>query len=231
MPKHVILSIVLLLSVSLFAAACAGDDDDDDGGGDGTPTIAASTPSESETTPVATAPPFTPRAEGTTFDDVCTRVDEKTFTAPESVIDPTMTYTATIATAKGDIVVELDSGVPTTTNNFVFLACKGFYDGLTFHRVEPGFVAQGGDPEGTGQGGPGYTIPGEFEGAVFVTGVIGMARTSDPNSAGSQFFIMLGEAPSLDGQYAAFGTVTSGQDVAGQIAVGDLIESVTITEA
>jgi len=156
--------------------------------------------------------------------------DKQYSQAPDVTIDPSKTYVATINTDKGDIVIELDPSVTATTNNFVFLANDGFYDCLTFHRVEPGFVIQGGDPQGDGTGGPGYTIPGEFEGAVFETGVIGMARTSDPNSAGSQFFIMLGRAQSLDGSYAAFGHVTSGQDVAQQIVVGDQINKITITE-
>ena len=165
------------------------------------------------------------------FSEACQKTGEKQFSqAPAQIIDTGKTYVATISTSKGEIVVELDSDVTVTTNNFVVLACKGFYDGLTFHRVEPGFVIQGGDPQGNGTGGPGYTIPGEFEGAVFDVGVIGMARTSDPNSAGSQFYITLGPAHNLDGAYAAFGHVTSGMDVAQQIAIGDVIETITIEE-
>lgn len=103
---------------------------------------------------------------------------------------------------------------PNTVNNFIALANAGFYDGLIFHRVIPGFMIQGGDPNGTGMGGPGYTIRGEFSGNGFEkndlihqTGVLSMARAMDPNSAGSQFFIMVAPAPHLDGQYAAFGQV------------------------
>ncbi len=110
---------------------------------------------------------------------------------------------------------------PNTVNNFISLANKGFYDGLTFHRVIPGFMIQGGCPEGTGMGGPGYEINGEFVGNGFrqndlihETGVLSMARTMAPNSAGSQFFIMVAPAPHLDGQYAAFGKITEGQEVA-----------------
>ena len=150
--------------------------------------------------------------------------------APPLTIDTSKTYVATIATNKGDIVVELNGDVPITTNSFVFLARDGFYDCLTFHRVEPGFVIQGGDPTGTGTGSPGYTIPGEFEGATFDTGVLGMARSNDPNSAGSQFFITLGPAHNLDNAYAAFGTVTEGMDVAQKIAIGDVINTITIEE-
>lgn len=109
---------------------------------------------------------------------------------------------------------------PNTVRNFVSLAGKGFYDGTIFHRVIPGFMIQGGDPEGTGMGGPGYGIKGEFAMNGFkndlkhTTGVLSMARSQRPNSAGSQFFIMVNDAPHLDGQYAAFGKVTEGIDVA-----------------
>ena len=110
---------------------------------------------------------------------------------------------------------------PNTVNNFISLANKGFYDGLTFHRVIPGFMIQGGCPDGTGMGGPGYEIDGEFAANGFrqndlihETGVLSMARTMAPNSAGSQFFIMVAPAPHLDGQYAAFGKITEGQEVA-----------------
>ena len=110
---------------------------------------------------------------------------------------------------------------PNTVNNFISLANKGFYDGLTFHRVIPGFMIQGGDPDGNGMGGPGYEIDGEFATNGFVqnnlvheTGVLSMARTMAPNSAGSQFFIMVAPAPHLDGQYAAFGKVTDGAQIA-----------------
>ena len=110
---------------------------------------------------------------------------------------------------------------PNTVNNFISLASKGFYNGLTFHRVIPGFMIQGGCPEGTGMGGPGYSIKGEFSqngfrqnDLVHETGVLSMARTMAPNSAGSQFFIMVAPAPHLDGQYAAFGKVLEGAEVA-----------------
>lgn len=110
---------------------------------------------------------------------------------------------------------------PNTVNNFISLANKGFYDGLTFHRVIPGFMIQGGCPNGNGMGGPGYEINGEFAANGFkqndllhTTGVLSMARTMAPNSAGSQFFIMVAPAPHLDGQYAAFGQITGGADIA-----------------
>ncbi len=112
---------------------------------------------------------------------------------------------------------------PNTVNNFIFLAKSGFYDGLIFHRVIPGFMIQGGDPEGIGVGGPGYSIKGEFSQNGFPNellhekGVLSMARASKPDSAGSQFFIMVDKAPHLDGAYAAFGKVTEGMEVADAI--------------
>lgn len=121
----------------------------------------------------------------------CQRTGEKSYpAAPPMIIDPARSYTATIHMANGDIVLELFAkDTPITTNNFVFLACHGFYDGLTFHRVIPGFVAQGGDPTGTGSGGPGYTLPAEFSDEPFKRGTVGLARSNDPDSGGSQFFI------------------------------------------
>ena len=115
---------------------------------------------------------------------------------------------------------------PNTVANFVTLVQSGFYDGVIFHRVIPGFMIQGGDPQGTGMGGPGYTIKGEFARNGFkqnnlrhTRGVLSMARTMMPNSAGSQFFIMHADAPHLDGEYAAFGKVTEGMDAVDEIAV------------
>ncbi len=113
---------------------------------------------------------------------------------------------------------------PESVKNFVDLASKGFYNGLIFHRVIPGFMIQGGDPEGTGMGGPGYTIKGEFAANGFrndlkhTRGVLSMARAMDPNSAGSQFFIMHEDSPHLDGQYAAFGKLIEGIEVVDKIA-------------
>ena len=112
---------------------------------------------------------------------------------------------------------------PNTVNNFISLVKKGFYDGTIFHRVIPGFMIQGGDPEGSGMGGPGYGIEGEFTGNGFkndlkhTRGVLSMARSMDPNSAGSQFFIMVADSPHLDGQYASFGKVIEGIEVADEI--------------
>jgi len=133
-----------------------------------------------------------------------------------------------------EFIIEMESGeimegelyedkAPETVENFVSLIGKNFYDGLIFHRVIPGFMIQGGCPDGTGMGGPGYTIKGEFDSNGFkndlkhTKGVLSMARSMMPNSAGSQFFIMVEDSPHLDGEYAAFGKITSGIDVADRI--------------
>ena len=123
------------------------------------------------------------------------------------------------------INIELDhSAAPITCENFEKLVKQGFYNGLTFHRVISGFMIQGGDPQGTGMGGPGHTIKGEFAAngvkndLRHTRGVLSMARSGNPNSAGSQFFIMHADAPHLDGQYAAFGKVIEGMDVVDEIA-------------
>ncbi len=132
----------------------------------------------------------------------------------------------TIEMENGDIIrAELYPAVaPNTVNNFISLINKGFYDGIIFHRVIPGFMIQGGDPQGIGVGGPGYSIKGEFARNGFkndlkhTAGVLSMARSMMPNSAGSQFFIMHKDAPHLDGDYAAFGKVIEGMDVVDKIA-------------
>ena len=134
-------------------------------------------------------------------------------------------YKATIKVKDyGNIVFEMDEGIaPETVKNFVKLADEGFYDGLTFHRLIEGFMAQGGDPNADGTGGSDETVKGEFGENGFnnslkhVRGTVSMARSSDPNSASSQFFIVQEDAPSLDGEYAAFGTVTEGMDVVDEI--------------
>ena len=124
-------------------------------------------------------------------------------------------------TMKAELYPEI---APETVKNFVDLAAKGFYNGLIFHRVIPGFMIQGGDPQGTGIGGPGYTIKGEFSSNGFkndlkhTRGVLSMARAMDPNSAGSQFLIMHEDSPHLDGQYAAFGKLIEGIEVVDEIA-------------
>lgn len=150
--------------------------------------------------------------------------------APPLTIDAKKTYTATIVTNKGTITLKLLPAVaPNTVNSFVFLAREGYYNGLTFHRVED-WVVQGGDPTGSGSGGPGYTLKAEFNATKHVTGTLAMARTSDPNSAGSQFYIVKQDAPWLDRQYTVFGQTIDGMDVVHKLVQGDVMKSVTVEE-
>ena len=141
---------------------------------------------------------------------------------PPMAIDQNKRYFATIKMDIGEIKLELfPKDAPRHVNNFVFLAREKFYDGVTFHRVIPGFMAQSGDPTGTGSGGPGYTIPDEVNSRSFDAGTLGMAKTSAPNSAGSQWFICFDPAPHLNGAYTAFGQLIEGEDVLAQIAPRD----------
>jgi peptidyl-prolyl cis-trans isomerase B (cyclophilin B) len=129
----------------------------------------------------------------------------------------------------GEIRMELyPEDAPKTVESFITLAKKGFYDGLTFHRVIPGFVAQGGDPKGDGSGGPGYRLKAEFNARKHLRGTVAMARAQDPDSAGSQFYICLAPQPSLDGKYTIFGQVVSGMDVVDRIQVGDRMKTIRI---
>ena len=151
---------------------------------------------------------------------------------PEMQIDPVKVYRAVIETNKG--VIELDlypQHAPKTVNNFVFLAREGFYDEVSFHRVISDFVIQGGDPTGTGRGGPGYRFEDELKGNPLKheTGVISMAN-SGPNTNGSQFFISHSPQPHLDGRHTVFGKVVSGQEVVDVIQQGDIILNVKIHE-
>lgn len=135
--------------------------------------------------------------------------------------NPIVTFETTVGTITAELYPEI---APNTVNNFISLINKGFYDGLIFHRVIKGFMIQGGDPDGVGTGGPGYSIKGEFaingveNNLKHTAGVLSMARSMMPDSAGSQFFIMHKDAPHLDGQYAAFGKVTDGMDTVNAIA-------------
>ena len=149
-----------------------------------------------------------------------------------------MARTATFDTTKGTVVAQLtEDDAPVTTANFIELAQKGFYDGLTFHRYAENFVIQGGDPDGNGTGGSGKTIKGEFSqngvpnpGKHDSAGVLAMARSGEPNSASSQFYFTLAAAPHLDGGYAVFGKVLSGLDAVLALRQGDKMNSVTISE-
>jgi peptidyl-prolyl cis-trans isomerase B (cyclophilin B) len=141
--------------------------------------------------------------------------------------------TAVISMEKGgEIRIELyPMDAPKTVESFITLSKKGFYDGLTFHRIVPGFVAQGGDPKGDGTGGPGYQLKAEFNKRKHVRGTLAMARSQHPDSAGSQFYICFAPAPHLDNNYTVFGQVTAGMDVVDRIKPGDKMRSVKIEDA
>lgn len=159
---------------------------------------------------------------------------------PPMIIDTSKKYTAFMETEKGTLVLELFArDVPKTVNNFVFLANEGFYDGTTFHRVIPGFMAQGGDPTGTGRGGPGYFFEDEFTSHTHVAGALSMANAG-PNTNGSQFFITYTPQPGLDGKHSVFGQLVEGMDVLEKLTPrdpsqnpqfeGDIITKVIIEE-
>jgi len=225
--------LVATAAVLALAASACGDGDKESSTPAAGNTAASTTPAAAATLP----------ARSGDFASLCQKGSEKQFSAaPPAIIDPKLSYTAVIKTDKGDITLELYPDVaPVTVNSFVFLACKGFYDGVTWHRVIPGFVAQTGDPTGTGSGGPGYTIPAEFSSRPFETGTLGMARSQSPDSGGSQFFICYAPQSALDGKYTVFGKVTAGLDVLGKITPrdpstssnlppGDKILAITVTE-
>ncbi len=213
----------------------------------GTPVAAAQAtlvlPGSSAVTAAPTIPPDqrtpvpVPPADGSrplTQIPPAQRADRFSGPAPMSIVTGTQ-YVVTIVTSKGDIVAELYPDTPLSDNNFITLAKDGFYDGLTFHRVEPGFVVQGGDPLGDGSGGPGYTIPAEIR-HNHPRGALAWARTSDqvnPSraSSGSQFYITLADAPFLDGAYSSFGYVVQGMDVVDKIEMGDKIERIDVSTA
>lgn len=225
-PKLLLLGVA---GIAALAIAC-GDDD-----------------AESTATPAASPP----TADATAISDCADLTGEapeasmKTYdSAPEMTIDPEKSYTAVIHTERGDFTMTLRPDLaPQQVNSFVFLSRDGYYDGVTFHRVIPGFVAQAGDPTGTGSGGPGYTLPAEFTTEVpYTEGVVGAARTAEPDTAGSQWFVTLDEASTLNGQYTVFAQVTDGIDVVKCITArdpstnpgappGDKIISIEITEA
>lgn len=153
---------------------------------------------------------------------------------PAMQIDPKKSYSAKMATTKGEIVIELyPEYAPVTVNNFVFLTQQGFYDGVSFHRVIRNFMIQGGDPTGTGRGGPGYRFADEVGASnplKHETGVLSMANAG-PNTNGSQFFITHSPQPHLDGKHTVFGKVTSGMNVVNAIQQGDVMVKVKIEES
>lgn len=151
---------------------------------------------------------------------------------PPAATPAKVAYAVVEVDGKGKFVIELNlEKAPKTASNFIKLAKEGFYNGLTFHRVVPDFVVQGGDPNGDGTGGPGYTIPFEETGLKHEDGAVAMARRGDDkNSAGSQFYICLGAQPHLDGEYAVFGKVIQGMDVVRKIQPYDIMREVTISD-
>lgn len=221
---------LIALAFAVLATAC-GDDDDkasDDGGlttvvagFDASETANGTTPTGGSTSQTGGAPTAPPSA--TTAPAPTQTGGTKTYSAkPPLTIDANKKYFATIKMDIGDIKIELyPKDAPESVNSFVFLARDGYYDGITFHRVIAGFVAQAGDPKGTGSGGPGYTIPDEVNKNKFIDGAVGMAKTSAPNSAGSQFFICFAPQPNLDGGYTVFGQVVEGRDVLDKIMERD----------
>ncbi len=228
--KHLFLLALLIMSLVLVAGCAKPPVEQGDAS---TPAPAATEVQaqvEATPKPVEEAPAATPEFKSWPM-------------APHMFIDPDKIYIATFKTEKGDIVVELDAkNAPMTTNNFIFLANEGFYDNTTFHRVLPDFMAQGGDPTGTGTGGPGYTIPDEITPDMHFDrpGLLAMANAG-PNTAGSQFFITYGPAPWLDGNFTIFGEVLEGMDVLKQLTPrdpqqnptepGDKLITVEISEA
>lgn len=157
-----------------------------------------------------------------------------THTAPvgeelRTYLEKARTSQARISTSKGDIVFTFyPDDAPQHSAAFIKLSEAGFYDGLAFHRVEPGFVVQGGDPDGNGTGGPGYKLKAEFNARPHVRGTVAMARSANPDSAGSQFYLCLDDARFLDRQYTVFGQMIDGFDTLDAIRVGDVMNNVTI---
>lgn len=209
--------------------------------------LSSNRPGTAQTGAVATPDAFATAPAQSTAAALPTSVAEsgrKTYSAlPPMTIDVQKTYTATITTPRGDIVIKLRPDLaPQTVNSFVFLAKEGFYNGLTWHRVLPNFMAQGGDPTGTGSGGPGYSVPDEFTDKVLFDrpGLVAMAHSALPNSNGSQFFITTGPAPHLNNQYTIFGEVIQGQEIVSGIPLrnpdqnpttsGEQIVKITISE-
>ena len=187
---------------------------------------------EADGKPAATTPATTPEAESQLGPDGQPVKALADFPNGQDGAD----VEAVIRTDKGEIVLQFNpDAAPVTVASFIELARSGYYNGITFHRVEPGFVIQGGDPKSrdpnatdVGTGGPGYFLPTEFNDIPHEAGTLSMARSQSPNSGGSQFFICLGPQPSLDGQYTVFGQTVSGMEVVNAIVPGDVIQEVII---
>ncbi len=237
MRYRVVLPFALLIVVAV-AMACGGDSE--------TSTSRTTASPSTSVSPTATKATTSPQASGSPAAKACPspsvtapKPTVKSYPArPDLTIDAAKQYAAVVKTVRGDFTMELRPDIaPETVNSFVFLARDHFFDGVIFHRVEPGFVVQGGDPTGTGRGGPGYSIPLEPSAEPFVRGVLGMARSSDPDSGGSQWFVTLGDAlflndlkMPLNKRYTVFGKVTQGMEIVDCIAVGDAIVGIDIQE-
>ena len=201
------------LAGALLFAACGSDSKKDTG----------TTPAATATKAAATIPAAaSPQAQATQPQSTQTGGHKTYASEPPMTIDQNKKYFATIKMDIGDIKLELyPKDAPHAVNSFVFLSRDGYFDGVTFHRVLPGFVAQAGDPTGTGTGGPGYTLPDEVNDHKFLDGTLGMAKTSAPNSGGSQWFIDYAPQPALDGKYTVFGQLVEGRDVLDKITPRD----------
>ena len=233
MPR---LLTVLLTCLLIAVAGCGGDDEEADAGAAATATATATA-----------TPEDTGGEQGSGCEKVAQPKPKKVKLAkPKERLDPSKTYVATVSTNCGDFEITLDGKrAPKTGGSFRYLADKGFFDGLKFHRIVPGFVIQGGDPKGDGSGGPGYSIvEAPPEGLAYVKGVVAMAKTAleDPGTSGSQFFVVTGEDAQLPAEYALVGKVTAGQDVVDTIGVAPVgpdeqpvepivIESVKVAES
>ena len=204
-------AVALLLACALLLAACGGTDDKE--------TAATATPTPTETPEPATA-------AGCEKASAPKPRKPPKLSKPTAELDPAKTYVARVLTSCGEFEITLDAKrAPRTGGSFASLARKRFYDGLTFHRIVAGFVIQGGDPEGNGTGGPGYSVTeSPPDDLVYSKGVVAMAKTgTDPaGTSGSQFFVVTGEAPDLPPDYALLGKVTKGQEVVDKIGVLDV---------
>ena len=215
MARH----IALLLVCGLLVGACGGDDEKESRGAQNTPqssgTVVPEDTAAAEETPGEAAgceKAADPEAR-----------EEGKLPRPKEELDPEKTYVAEIVTSCGEFEITLDSeAAPKTGGSFVYLARKGFYDGLKFHRIVPGFVIQAGDPRGSGEGGPGYSVvEAPPEDLVYKKGVVAMAKTQleEPGTSGSQFFVVTAEDAGLPPEYALLGKVTKGQEVVARIGV------------
>jgi peptidyl-prolyl cis-trans isomerase B (cyclophilin B) len=215
MPR---LPMVMLVCLALGAACCGGDDEQQ------AASPATATPEPTETATATATPEDTGGEQGTGCEKVAKPKPKRArFAKPKERLDPSKTYVATVKTNCGEFEITLDAErAPKTGGSFKFLADKGFFDGLAFHRIVGGFVIQGGDPKGNGSGGPGYSIvEPPPEDLTYVKGVVAMAKTAleDPGTSGSQFFVVTGEDAQLPPEYALLGKVTKGQDVVDTIGI------------